>query len=428
MNHPREERDSRTERAGRRKAPVQTSSPIADATTLEELARRDVESVGGVAATGVVVAPYRICPLGAHSDHQGGTVLGMTISAYTVLAFVPTETSGVRLLRGGTDDEVLFDLHRPFGGASRPDRPIEWGDYPRGCAELLRQRLPHAARGLLGSVRGSLPGAGLSSSASVNLAYLSALAAANELALDAHELAVLAMRVEREVLGLSCGLLDPATIVGSRRHHLLRIDCREERWTPLPPGPEMPPYRILIAFSGETRQLTATGFNDRVAECAQAAGELAAHSGLDTVTRLGDLPLELVERGLDALSSRLARRARHYATEARRVQDGIDAWQRGDLETFAGLMDASCASSIANYECGSPAIIDLHRTLAECDGVLGNRFSGGGYGGCCVALVRPEQAQEVLERSESRFRQLHPELAERTRFFLAESVDGVCRR
>ena len=399
-------------------------SPVLDATVLEGLVRRDVERRFARRPTGVVVSPYRICPLGAHSDHQGGTVLGMAITAYSTLAFAPSDSSELAVIRGETGEEARFDLLDPLAGRSTGG----WDEYLRGCAALLRDRLPRSPRGLVGSVRGSLPEAGLSSSASVDLAYLTALAAANELELEGRALAVLAMRVEREVLGLSCGLLDPATIVGARRDHLLRIDCRSERWEALESGAEMPPYRILVAFSGETRTLTATGFNDRVAECRQAAGLLAQRAGRGELERLGDLPLDEVEEGLAHLPPHLAGRARHFSGEARRVAAGIAAWRAGELATFGRLMDDSCRSSIECYECGSPAIVDLHRTLSQCPGVLGNRFSGGGYGGCCVALVHAAEAEEALGAVAGRYRRLRPELGERARVFLVDSEDGLRRR
>lgn len=399
-----------------------TSPPIADPNLLDTLVRRDVEERFGRSAAGVVLSPYRICPLGAHSDHQGGVVLGMAITAYSALAFAPADSPEVVLVRGESGAELRFDLRRPLDGAAPSG---DWGDYARGCAALLAERLPEPPRGLVASVRGSLPGAGLSSSASVDLAYLAAFSAANSVELDAHELAILAMRVEQEILGLSCGLLDPATIVGARRHHLLRIDCRSEEWEALPPAEGLRPYRILIAFSGQTRALTATGFNDRVGECREAARRLGERLGRSGVERLGDLPLAGAERELAHLPPRLARRARHFTSEARRVAAGVEAWRAGDLGTIGRLMDESCRSSIESYECGSPAIVDLHHALAQSAGVLGNRFSGGGYGGCCVALVQTDGAEDALVEAASRFHRLHPELAERSRFFLVDSEDGV---
>lgn len=367
----------------------------------------------------VVVAPYRICPIGAHVDHQGGPVLGMAIGARTYLAFAPSADSTCRLTSGDFEGAVRFDLRRPEGGGP------EWGRYARAAACVLRERLPARPRGWVGRVDGALPGGGLSSSASVLLAYLQALALANDVALSVRDLVELSRRAENEFVGVKSGILDPASIAGARRGHLLAIDTRAVRWEAVPLGAAAPPVRFLVAFTGRTRNLRATDFNRRVEECREAARLVAAKAGVPEATRLGDLPGAALDAHAAALPGALRRRVRHFRSESARVRRGAELWRQGDLAGFGALMNASCRSSIESYETGSDEQIRTTAMLSGLPGVLGARFSGGGYGGCSLALVRAERAEAACEEAARRFRAELPELAERARFFLVESEDGV---
>jgi galactokinase len=348
--------------------------------------QRDRLQASGVSAKDihVVISPYRICPIGAHSDHQLGPVLGMAVSAYTLLAFAPGDSS-----------EVRHDL------------------------------LPRKPRGFVGSAYGTLPGGGLSSSASVILAYLLALAHSNGLELVPRNLVSLALKAETEFVGVSVGILDPAAIVGSEREHLLAIDTRNSEWKPLPLGESAPEYRILVVFTGTTRNLSGTGYNQRVAQCFAAAEKLAELTGRRDARFLGDYDDSVFFELRDKLPEVECRRASHFFGERARVLQGMELWQKGDLHGFGGLMKASCESSIHNYETGSEELIELQRILVATPGVYGSRFSGAGFGGCSVALVAAEKAEHVRRSVEHAFVQRFPHLAGRARAFLVESEDGA---
>ena len=372
-----------------------------------------------------VVSPYRVCPIGAHVDHQGGPVLGMALAAHTLLAFVPNDDGRVRLESENFDGVVEFDLRAPEGGAEGPD----WGAYPRGAAQVFAELAPGAARGFSGRVCGALPGGGLSSSASVLLAFLSALASVNERALSPAELVRAARRVENECVGVASGILDPASIVGARRGELLCIDTQKESWVSSPLAPGVPQPAILVAFTGIARQLVHSGFNDRVEECHLAAEALLDASGRPRPegrrARLGDLDDECFERFGDALPEALALRARHFFGERRRVREGLECWQRGDLAGFGARMNASCESSIHSYQTGSPELVALQAVLVATPGVIGARFSGAGFGGCSIALVEREAAAQAAEHVRERFARAFPDLRERMRVFVVESDDGL---
>jgi galactokinase/galacturonokinase len=182
---------------------------------------------------------------------------------------------------------------------------------------------------------------------------------------------------------------------------------------------------VLVAFTGIPRNLPGTGFNQRVAECRAAAAHLSALAGLPPARLLGELSDEVFEAHGAALPDGERRRARHFFGERARVRRGTEAWRGGDLPGFGRLMNESCASSIENYEVGSPELIRLQEILRETPGVLGARFSGGGYGGCAIALVAADAAEEARGRAERGFLAAFPGLAGRARCFLAESEDGL---
>lgn len=217
----------------------------------------------------IVASPYRISPLGAHIDHQGGPVLGMTVNAYTLLAYVP-----------GKDDRIrLRSLNYPGRVSIRLSQPDEntgcfWGSYVRGAALALKQA--HSVqKGIDGFVMGHLPGGGLSSSASVLLAYIKALADANEIRPDSWELVGLTQKAENVHIGLKNGILDQTSIVFGETGRLLHIDTLEPDVSAIASHEEAEPFRILIAYSGYSRELTTTGYNSRVSECREAARRLS---------------------------------------------------------------------------------------------------------------------------------------------------------
>lgn len=374
------------------------------------VAERDVRTI---------VSPYRICPLGAHVDHQGGSMLGMAISACTILTYAATAEPRVRLTSADFAGTVEFEIGATATGDGN------WGNYARGAAAVLAPRMRGTPRGLLGIVRGTLPGSGLSSSASVILAYLEALARSNDLSLRAEELVELNCAVENDHLGVRSGVLDPATIVGSRRGAMLHIETMKLRWLPIPMGASAPPHRFLVISSGMDRALVTTGFNDRVQQCCDAAAALARAAGLPPASRLGEVPAVAFDQHLEALPEMLQRRARHYFGETARVAAGAESWRRGDLRAFGRLMNESGRSSIENYECGTPPMIELLSIVQEADGVLGSRFSGAGFGGCCIALVAAEATDDAQTQIVQRFARARPELAGRVRAFAVDSVDGL---
>jgi len=367
----------------------------------------------------VIASPYRICPLGAHIDHQGGPVLGMTINAYTLMAFVPTDDGAVRLQSKNYPGIVRFKLDRPAAGAGNT-----WSIYAQAAAQALQEAYP-LKNGLSGILDGMLPGCGLSSSASVLLAYLHALAAANQIMLQPWDYVRFARRAENNYIGLNNGILDQTSIVFGRRGNLLHIDTRQEKVSELPDTLGESHYRIIVAYSGYSRELTTSGYNTRVLECREAARRLSRMCGCGPVDTLSEIPAEAFQRHGHKLPPEVGRRAEHFFGEMQRVHEGIAAWQQGLIEEFGRLMVESCRSSIDKYECGIRPIYDLQQIASSADGVFGSRFMGGGFGGCVVGLVETGKAAAAASDIRKAYRRLHPEAADQAKVYLARSADGV---
>lgn len=367
----------------------------------------------------VIAAPYRISPLGAHIDHQGGPVLGMAINAYSLLAYVPDDSGRVTLHSENYPGRVKFSLHQnPASTGSF------WGSYPRAAALALDQDM-QLEHGIYGIITGMLPGCGLSSSASVLLAYLFALAEVNSLRLQPWDFVGLARRAENEYIGLNNGILDQTSIVFGKRHHLLHIDTIAQRVQAIEDKLHEKTYRILIAYSGVSRELMTTGYNTRVRECREAAAELARLGGTPAAVKLADVSEQVFQLHGRRLADHLQRRAGHFFSEVNRVQRGLKAWQEGRLEDFGRLVVESCQSSIEQYECGSPAIQDLQQIVGSAEGVIGSRFGGGGFGGCVVGLVATDRAVEAVQKIRDAYLKFHPAAAEHAAVYLARSADGV---
>ncbi len=350
-----------------------------------------------------IFSPYRICPIGAHIDHQGGAVLGRTLAIGTSLEYEPLDSNLVSL----TSDQ--------FGQADFPIGELDrghWTRYAQAAARVLNIK-----RGLRAHLSGSLIGSGLSSSASVGLAYLKALAAVNDIRLIDDDLVQLEYRLEHDELNLQIGLLDPLTIVHGKQDALLLMDTITVAVTPIP-DPTGRDFVWIVAYSGVSRELTKSGFNVRVEECKQAAALLKEGAQI-----LSDVPRDLYEDRKTLLPENLRKRAEHFYTEVERVHQGARAWANADLQQFGQLMNQSCMSSIDNYESGSEILIELHELVSSTTDIYGSRFSGGGYGGCVVALANKELAQNACIEIADKFSAKHPELS--SRVFIAETGDGL---
>ena len=427
-----------------------------------------------------IFSPYRVCPLGAHVDHQHGLVTGFAIDKGVDLWFNVNDgqrdsvkgqkswpESHVHLESKTFEGVVDFDINAPSQVRER-----HWGDYARGAKFALRKRFA-LRKGINGVIQGSLPVGGLSSSAAVLIAYVMAFAKANDITLQPFEVVKIASEAEREYIGLNNGLLDQACIALGKKNELLFLDCDTNEYRLIPFGgqrdsvkaesqrdsvkgqrPEETnaldlrpstldredaldlrpstfdlPFKIGIFFSGLTRSLVNSDYNLRVYECKTAAWNMLAYTEqpLKTFdkTFLRDIPKATFEKTKIAMPARFARRAEHFYSEYRRVRQGVTAWETGNLKLFGKLSFDSCESSIHNYECGSPELIAIYEIMRSLPGVYGGRFSGAGFKGACIALVDPAQTEEIEKTLTERYLEQFPEYERTFQVFWVSPDDGA---
>ena len=367
--------------------------------------------------------PYRVCPMGAHSDHQFGKITGLAINKGIHIAYSP-KTTGIVELRS-----MNFEKRAQWHINAVPDRPqLDWADYLRGATWALGRKYPLTV-GLCGVIEGTLPIGGLSSSAAVIIAFLSALCAVNRLRLTPRELIDTALMAEKDYVGVSVGKLDQSCEVLSKKDHLLYLDTKDDSYELIPTNPNMKPYEIAIFFSGVERTLAGSKFNMRVDELKSAAYALMAFSGMEygkfEEARLRSVPREIFEQHKDKLPENWRKRATHFYTEFERVEKGAEAWRRGDLETYGKLCFESGYSSIYNYETGSDELKTLYEIMQRTDGIYGGRFSGAGFKGCCMALIDPAYKESIERAVTEQYLKVFPELTGKYSVHFCHSADGV---
>ena len=350
-----------------------------------ERVRAELHRLWGGAAR-VFAAPGRVNLIGEHTDYNDGFVLPMALERATVAAAALRPDHLLRARSAEHGDEGEIDLDAPPAA-----RRGSWLDYVEGTARVLEERfgrLPGADLLIAGDVP---EGAGLSSSAALEMSIATALAALAGLPVDPRALAQAGQAAEHRFVGTRCGIMDQLASVLGRAGHALFIDCRslETRALPVPSDRAA----VLVFDSGVRHEHSSGEYNVRRAQCEQAVERLAARRpGLRALRDVGpdDLP-----RHASDLPEPLLRRARHVITEIARTQQAAVALSAGDLARFGALMYASHASLRDDYEVSVAELDALVEDASAAPGVLGARMTGGGFGGCAIALVERPRVQDA---------------------------------
>lgn len=351
---------------------------------LVERARDVFVRTFGAAPACFAWAPGRVNLIGEHTDYNDGFVLPCAIDRGTVVAAGPRADGrivSVAADHGETRDE--------FSVAGRPERlgAPAWANYVRGVAAVIGESQSLAETSL--AIAGDVPqGAGLSSSASLEVAVALALSAQAGLKLPAERLALAGQQAENGFVGISCGIMDQLASGRGEAGHALLIDCRSLAVTPVP----IPASLALVVIDSRIRRgLVGSAYNERRRQCEAAA----RHYGVAALRDLDEDTL-LEQRGdLDAVTFA---RARHVVTENARVLAAAAALADGDVPCLSALMAASHASMRDDFEITIPAIDRLAEIAATAAGNRGGaRMTGGGFGGCVVALMESDVAEVVIE-------------------------------
>jgi galactokinase len=360
----------------------------------DEQLRADFERAFAAGPELIVRSPGRVNLIGEHTDYNDGWVFPAALDLGTDVAARRRDDRLLRVVapRLGERDEVPVDDLRPREGP-------QWTRYVRGSASLVRA----AGCDFPGAdlfIDSDLPiGAGLSSSASVELGVAVALMTLAEYTMDKAALARLGQRVENDIVGVRSGIMDQLAIACGVAGHALLIDCRTLATDPVPIPADV---RVLVLDSAVPRTLAGSAYNQRRAECESALRALrtvAPH-----LRALRDVTPDLLTAEQGRLDKVELRRARHVVTENQRVIESAAALRRGDVERFGRLMADSHASLRDDYEVSGPELDTLVSIASDTPDVLGARLTGAGFGGCAVALVSADQASQAASDIAARYR------------------------
>ena len=352
----------------------------------EDLQSKFGERFGG--ASSVYCAPGRVNLIGEHTDYNEGYVMPLAIDLSCWIAIGPREDRIVSIYSENLDDSVEID---PAVAKLNPSR--SWSDYPVGVAAILQQT-GYSLSGANLYIRSEVPlGAGLSSSAAIEVATGYALMRMSGYDIESVPLAQLCQRAENEFVGARCGIMDQFTACHGQLGKALFLDCRSLEYRAL----VVPDNVALIVCNTKVKHTIAGGeYNRRRAECEEAVRLLAGT--MSHIRALRDINRKQLEQNCELLTPTLYKRARHVVTEDERVEAAGSALERGDVRVLGELMRASHRSLRDDYEV-SCSELDLMVEIAERQrGIHGSRMTGGGFGGCTINLVDCGSSDEFQRR------------------------------
>jgi galactokinase len=365
-----------------------------DPSLVQRATARFVEHFGDDPAPLVAVAPGRVNLIGEHTDYNDGFVLPMAIGRAAVVVFRPRDDRTLRAHSVAFDQTLSLDLD----GLVAPGGD-DWLSYVAGVAWAFQSE-GLTARGLEVVVDGDVPiGAGLSSSAALEMATARALAHAGGIDWDPVRMAKLGQKAENQYVGMNCGIMDQFASAVCRDGHALLLDCRslETRPVPVPAG-----ATVVVMDTGARRSLAGSAYNDRRAACERVVAHIQT---LDPAVRaLRDVGPQLLERGSKGLDPTDLKRAQHIVPECQRPVKMAEALRRGNLPVAGQLMNDSHSSLRDLYEVSCEELDLITEIAREQPACFGARMTGAGFGGCAVALVRADHARPFCETVLSRYR------------------------
>ena len=338
----------------------------------------------------LVSAPGRVNLIGEHTDYNDGFVLPMAIDK--------------KITIGGalrTDDIVQvyslnFSAKETFSLAPL-QKEEHWTDYIKGVIDELR-KAGHQIKGFNAVLHGDIPqGAGLSSSAALEVATAFFLAQLHEIEMPPEEMATLCQRAENNFVGMNCGIMDQFISRMGEKNHALHVDCRDLSYQQIPC--ELGEYVVVMCNSNVEHKLVDSAYNERRRQCEE--GVRVLRGTFPDIRALRDVSYTQLEENASLFPPLVYQRCKHVVSENERVAQAVDVLKDGDIEAFGHLLNRSHASLRDDYEVSCQEVDLLVQIAQNSDGVAGARITGGGFGGCTVNLVREtvlEQFQEKILR------------------------------
>jgi len=360
----------------------------------------------------IYFAPGRVNLIGEHVDYNGGRVFPCALSYGTYLVMREREDDSIFFASENFEYKTRVEVDKISKGNS------EWVKYPMGVIDQFHQR-GFQAKGMELLFAGNIPnGAGLSSSASVELVMSVALNERIEANLDQVELVKMSQKAENEFVGVNCGIMDQFAIGMGVKNHAIALNCDSLEYDLVPL--EMAGYKLVIGNTNKQRGLADSKYNERCSECEIAVELINQEQRIDFLCELNDKQFSKVENLLT--SDVIRRRAKHVVSENQRVSKAIDALKEGHLEEFGLLMNASHDSLRDDYEVTGVELDTMVEEARKIEGVLGSRMTGAGFGGCTVSLVKEEAVDTFIKTVGDNYKTrigLEPE------FYVAEIGDGA---
>lgn len=383
---------------------------------LEEL-KSAFEAAYHKTATDIFFSPGRVNLIGEHTDYNGGFVFPCALSFGTYLLMAPNNELKINFR--SLNMEAVYSLELTQLTSPLPNKA--WANYPLGVLAQFIKRGVAIEQGYDILFWGNVPaGAGLSSSAAMEVVTAFAF---NELlgtGYDRTELAKIGQKAEHEFAGVMCGIMDQFASAQGKQDHAIYLNCDTLAFDLVPV--KLEGIKVVVSNTHSPHHLDSGAYNDRVCQCQLAVQQISAVRPIKNLAELSQTDFEQVEH---AITDEVAhRRARHVVGEVQRTKDAVEALRKGDIETFGKLMTQSHISLRDDYEVTGLQLDSLADAAWKVEGVLGSRMTGGGFGGCTVSLVRDEAIPTFIE-------QVGAEYTEKTGlkadFYIAEIGDGAHR-
>jgi galactokinase len=358
-------------------------------------------------------APGRINLIGDHTDYNEGFVLPFAIDLGVSVAAAARTDRRLLLYSVQLDEDADIDLDLP-----EQRRQGTWTDYVEGVARCLESRGARLGGANL-LVSGNVPlGAGLSSSAALEIALALALCRLSNIQLDPLTIVLAAQEAEHEYVGTHSGIMDQYVATFGKSHSCLLLDCRSLQSTMVPL--RVADTALIVCDTGVKHQLASSEYNLRRAQCAEGVREIRQH--LPLIHSLRDVSVSDFQRIEEYLSEPIRQRCRHVVTENARTVEAASALAACDLQQLGRLMFDSHRSLQIDYEVSCPELDILVETSAKTNGVWGSRMTGGGFGGCTINLVRTNAVAEFVEAVT---RSYNDTIGSPVRVFETHSADGA---
>jgi galactokinase len=360
-------------------------------------------------------APGRVNLIGEHTDYNGGYVFPAALTFGTTLMIRPRDDRQIRFA------STNFPLQKQFAIQDLAfEKSDDWMNYPKGVMVQLIQQGHTIQKGYDLLFHGEIPnGAGLSSSASIEVVTAYALLTMENYSIDRVQLARLAQKAENEYVGVNCGIMDQFAVANGKANHAMLLMCDTLDYEHVPFDTNQ--YQLVIGNTNKRRGLLDSKYNERRSQCEQAVRELK--KAFPTIQLLGQLSLEEFYASQHLIQEEIVRRrAQHVVEEIDRVLNSVHVLKAGDLSAFGQLMVASHSSLRDLYEVTGAELDTMVEAALQAEGVLGSRMTGAGFGGCTVSLVHQDQVEPFKEKVGLQYKQQTGLIAD---FYVCNIGEGV---